>query len=559
MQGILSPALCYFEAPYLLIFNSSVAPLVYYSHLPIFFVTILLAFFIIFKNKNDLASKILFVVFLSFAVWTLLDSIFWASNRSDVIMFVWSVILIVEPLIYVGALYLLYVFIEKKDLAFLYKALLFAIYLPIIIFVPTRYGLSGFDLNTCLGIEGPIALYYTYFVEILMSISIIIYSIYRYKNPVTTNRKELVLISTGIILFLSAFAWGNITGSFTENWQLGQFGLFGMPVFAGFLVYSIVKYKTFNIKLIGAQALVVSLWIALAAMLFVRTIENVRTIISLTLILFLIIGILLIRSVAREVKQREEMAKMAEDVKRAYIIEKRAKEELEKLDKFKDQFLMTTQHNLRTPLTSMMGYSDLLLKGIFGKQNKKTIEVIKKFQVITQGMIKMVNDFLNMAQFQLGKDVVALKPGIEISAILNEIITELEFKAKSKNLYLKLEQPEKLPALSADREKLKAALFNIIDNAIKYTPKGGVDVKVENGASVKIIVSDTGIGIPEKEVKNIFDTMFSRGEEAKKLDTTGSGVGLYLSGQIIKAHNGKVWVESSQKGSIFYIELPIVV
>jgi signal transduction histidine kinase len=341
---------------------------------------------------------------------------------------------------------------------------------------------------------------------------------------------------------------------------IAQYGLFGMPIFLIFLSYMVVKFQTFNIKVVGAQILVAALVFLVFAILFIRKIENVRIVVIFTLAAVGILGYSLVRSVKKEVEQREEIATLAEDVKRAYVIEKRAKEEIERLDKFKDQFLMTTQHNLRTPLTSMMGYSDLLLKGVFGKQNKKTIEVIGKFQTLTQGMIKMVNDFLNMAQFQLGRDVLAFKPGIDLSPILQEIMTELEFKAKTKKIYLKMEKPETLPTINADREKLKAALFNVIDNAVKYTVKGGVSVAVENNAtSIKIVVSDTGIGIPKEEMKNLFDSMFSRGEQAKRLDTVGSGVGLYLSAQIVKAHKGRVWVESGSEGSTFYIELPVTV
>jgi len=248
-----------------------------------------------------------------------------------------------------------------------------------------------------------------------------------------------------------------------------------------------------------------------------------------------------------------------EVTKKAYAVEKKANEELERLDKFKDQFLMTTQHNLRTPLTSMMGYTDLLLKGMFGKQTKKTTEVIQKFQTLTHGMIKMVNDFLDIAQFQLGKSVVTLKPGVEILPMLDEIITELEFKAQSKDVALSFTKPDHQIVISADREKLKAALFNIIDNAIKYTPKGSVTVQIQNHDAVKIVVSDTGIGIPKEKLPTLFETMFERGAEAKKIAATGSGIGLYLSAQIIKAHNGKVWVESEGegKGSVFHVELPL--
>src|SRR3989344_2016818 len=165
-----------------------------------------------------------------------------------------------------------------------------------------------------------------------------------------------------------------------------------------------------------------------------------------------------------------------EVTKKAYALEKQAKKEIEKLDKFKDQFLLTAQHNLRTPLTSMMGYSDLLLNGTFGKQNKKTTEVIKKFEILVQSMIRMVNDFLDMAQFQLGKEVATLRSHVELLPILDEIISELKFKADSRSLSLTLEKPEKVFFIKADREKLKAALFNIVDNAIKYTEKGGVTI-----------------------------------------------------------------------------------
>src|SRR5581483_7083456 len=97
-----------------------------------------------------------------------------------------------------------------------------------------------------------------------------------------------------------------------------------------------------------------------------------------------------------------------EITKKAYAVEKKSKEELENLDKTKNQFILLIQHNLRTPLTSMMGYSDLLISGAFGKQNKKTIDVIKRLQLSTRNLIKMVNDFLDITQFQLGKNVLTL-------------------------------------------------------------------------------------------------------------------------------------------------------
>ncbi|MDP2741503.1 MAG: HAMP domain-containing sensor histidine kinase, partial [bacterium] len=143
-----------------------------------------------------------------------------------------------------------------------------------------------------------------------------------------------------------------------------------------------------------------------------------------------------------------------------------------------------------------------------------------------------------------------------------------------KGIYLKLEKPENPFAISADKEKIKSAIFNVISNAVKYTPKGGVTINIKKAdikqilnsdnqnqntkPAVIIEVKDTGIGIPQDKVKNIFEEQFKRTEQAKKT-AEGSGVGLYLSGQIIKLHKGRAWAESEGegKGSTFYIELPV--
>jgi signal transduction histidine kinase len=256
--------------------------------------------------------------------------------------------------------------------------------------------------------------------------------------------------------------------------------------------------------------------------------------------------------------QTKEITERKKEAEKAYEIEKGARKQLELLDKAKNQFLLTIQHHLRTPLTAMIGYSDLLLNGTYGKQPKKTVEVIKKCQTSTKNLVKMVNEFLDITQFQLGKDVVVLKPGVQIVPIINEIFEELKFETGKKDIYLKLEKPEKLFGIKADREKLKAALYNLIDNAVKYTNEGGVKVKIESNNNIKIIIEDTGIGISKERQENLFNKTFERGEEAKKTFATGRGIGLYIAGQIVSAHNGKVWAESGGegKGSTFYVELP---
>ena len=263
-----------------------------------------------------------------------------------------------------------------------------------------------------------------------------------------------------------------------------------------------------------------------------------------------------------------------EVTKRAYVIEKKAKEDLANLDKTKNQFLLTIQHHLRTPLTAIMGYTDLMLSGAFGKINKKTIEVIKRLQVSTQGLIKMVNDFLDITQFQLGKGTLSLKDGVELLPMLDEIINDIKFEAEKKGIYLKMEKPVDVKGspekvlVKADPSKLKAAITNVFHNAVKYTLKGGVTINIKyqksnikNGENNKvvIVVKDTGIGIPKEKVQTLFDKLFERGELAQKEFIDGSGVGLFVTKKIIQGHNGNVFAKSEGegKGSTFYIELPV--
>src|SRR3989339_559764 len=141
-----------------------------------------------------------------------------------------------------------------------------------------------------------------------------------------------------------------------------------------------------------------------------------------------------------------------------------------------------------------------------------------------------------------------------------EILDKLQFETNKKGVYLKLKKIDNLPKIMADREKLKAAIYNIIDNAIKYTTEGEVSIKVKTDENkITIIIEDTGIGISRENLINMFGKTFERGETAKKTFINGRGIGLFITKQIISAHNGKIWAESpgEDKGSTFYIELPI--
>jgi signal transduction histidine kinase len=172
-------------------------------------------------------------------------------------------------------------------------------------------------------------------------------------------------------------------------------------------------------------------------------------------------------------------------------------------------------------------------------------------------MIKLVNDFLSVSRMETGKTVLKIKE-TSMNELINQVISDLELRAKERNLYVKYDRPATDHIIGIDPGKIKEVLSNLIDNAIHYTEKGGITVSTkENNARTTILVSDTGAGMTPEEIDKIFES-FSRGSAGNELNTQGSGLGLYIAKKFVELHNGKIWAvsEGKDKGSIFYVELP---
>lgn len=242
------------------------------------------------------------------------------------------------------------------------------------------------------------------------------------------------------------------------------------------------------------------------------------------------------------------------------IFKRRERQEEEKLEAAKAQFILSTQHHLRGPLTVVQGYLSLVLDGAYGRINERARTKIKASLEETQKMIKIVDEFFDVVTRQMDNSPLE-KTEIDVPGMLKEITTDLLAYARASDLALELEEGENpIPRIMGDYPALKETFYNIIDNAIKYTKEGGVKIKIsfENG-DVGISVKDTGVGMSDQEIKDIFEKTFTRGKEAWKTNTSGKGIGLYLAAQTVIGHGGKIWVESQGrgKGSTFYVRLPV--
>ncbi len=541
---------CPWEFPHYLLFSSNVPFLLPYSHFVSLTAAILTALFL-YKSSNKLFGKIFSVLAMIFSLWVIIDWHVWATNQSNVVMFLWAVQILIEIIVYLTALYLTYTFIYKKTPPTKIKMIGSLFALPVIFLLPTRFILQGIDIAYCDAVEHVFIKYYSYGIEALIIIIILHILWVSLRSNTEVAMSEKILFGIGIITFLLAFTSGNIIGSITENWEYAQFGLFGMPLFMGIVAFSIMKYNAFKTKTLGAQILVAILILLTSAILFIRTIERVRVITSVTLVLVIILGYILVRSVRREVQQREKIEKLAEDLSKA-------NDRLTELDKMKSEFLSLATHQIRSPLTAIKGYSSMVLEGDFGEISQTVRQPVKTIMTSCQNLIDIVNEFLDISRIEQGR-MAYNKEIFDISDLTKEVAHSLRPNVEKAGLILNTNLSNQRLSVNADKGKIRQIIGNLIDNAIKYTPKGSIEVStLLDHDTAEVMVKDTGIGIDPHEVNKLF-TKFSRTKDAHKTNVTGTGLGLYIAKKMAEAHGGDIVVQSegAGKGATFILKLPI--
>ena len=230
---------------------------------------------------------------------------------------------------------------------------------------------------------------------------------------------------------------------------------------------------------------------------------------------------------------------------------------LKEVDKMKDEFISIASHELRTPITAIRGYMEMLLDGSFGPISDKAKEAMTVTDSAVERLNILVEDLLNVSRIEQGRLEVEMKDN-EVLPVINEVIAELKPLAKEKNLQLHYVGEENLPNLVVDRDRFKQVIINLIGNSIKYTFKGKVDIESEiNNDKLKITISDTGIGMSTKDRERLFSKFYRIQNEHTK-DVGGTGLGLWITNQIVEIMKGEIEVESMEGvGSKFAIQFPI--
>jgi len=503
-----------------------------------FIVSIFLAVLVYLKGRKILANKIFALDAFSVAFWSFGYFIWQISTIESTALF-WSRILMVGA-IFIPIFYLHFI-VAFLNLIKNFKRVLYLGYSLGLFFLLSNFT-SYFVKSVGRELSFPFwpnpGIFFhpfllMFFFFICFGWYLLFKSFRKTQEVIKKQQIKYLLLGTGI---------GFISGS------TNYFLWYGIPVlpYLNILVsiyvllttFAILKYHLFEIRVILTELLVgvIGLLLLVQAM----TAESFTwQILGLGLfVLFCVFGYLLIKSVMLEIQRRQE---------------------IEKIDKAKSEFISIASHQLRTPLTAVKGYISMILEGTYGQLAEKQMRPLENVYQSNERLIRLVNDLLNLSRLDAGK--IEFSPELtSLEEMVSGVVKELRINAEKKGLYMKMEKPTRpLPKIMIDQDKLRQVILNIVDNAIKYTKDGGITFELKKlDEQEEIKVSDTGEGMTEKELNSLFQ-MFSRATAGTQLHAEGAGLGLYVARQFVEMHGGKIWAESpgKGKGSTFIVQLPI--
>ena len=229
------------------------------------------------------------------------------------------------------------------------------------------------------------------------------------------------------------------------------------------------------------------------------------------------------------------------------------------IDKAKTEFVSLASHQLRTPLSTVNWYSEMLLAGDVGELSAEQKTYLEEIYKGNQRMVDLVNTLLDVSRIELGT-FLGESQLTDIIPLTRGVIDEQKNKIDEKKIMHTCTFEKNLPQIQADPKLLRMVIQNLLSNAIKYTPNGGtiaISFSLADASNVVFKISDTGYGIPDNQQDRIFTKLF-RADNVIGKDTEGTGLGLYIAKSIIEQSGGKLWFESKEnKGTTFYALLPI--
>jgi signal transduction histidine kinase len=260
----------------------------------------------------------------------------------------------------------------------------------------------------------------------------------------------------------------------------------------------------------------------------------------------------------------DRMNQMSRDLHKLDENQRVAAQELEKLNaqlrdanKAKSEFLANMSHELRTPMNAILGFVEMLLDDLYGEVPDNLREPLKDVQLNGKHLLNLINDVLDLSKIEAGRMELAIGE-YSVQDVVDAVAAALQSLAMEKGLQFVAGVEPDIPLACGDGMRITQCLMNLAGNALKFTKQGRVDVWVERRQDLlHYRVSDTGIGIPEDQLENVFG-QFRQVDAAITREFGGSGLGLNITKKIVEMHGGRIWVDSELgKGSTFFFEIPL--
>ena len=345
-------------------------------------------------------------------------------------------------------------------------------------------------------------------------------------------------------------------GYFRINW----FGPVSSAIWIFIIAYSILRYRQMNVRTVITEVLAIAMTAIFFINIFIE--EPLGTIGRVFIFLvFLILATYLIRGALRESRQREELktlnstlsekvAEQTAEIRRAFELEKHARRELEKLNETKDQFIMITQHHLRTPVTNIRYEVESMLKGTYGAVAPELRQGLEETNTAVARLMRIADDFLGITTLKAGAQILNTESA-SMQLLLDDVLAEMKPEIEAMRLSIDFPHDrDSWPMVMIDIKQTREVLLIIIENAVRYNEIGGT-IHISNSVvdgMYKMTIENTGIGLAAEETKNVFGKLFYRGDRAKAAHPVGMGIGLSVARSIMRAYHGDITIESKGVG-----------
>jgi signal transduction histidine kinase len=311
--------------------------------------------------------------------------------------------------------------------------------------------------------------------------------------------------------------------------------------------------KELDFRSVAVHLISLTIWVILLGNIVISYENGINLIIPILIfIVSIVVGILLIRSIFYEIQSEKTIRDLVNKLQKN-------NSKLKLLNRQKTEFVSLASHQLRGPMVVIRGYASLLLEGDFGKITKKQQTIIERILRSSEALGFLISDYLEVARIEKGEMEYVIED-VDLTEIISSLSEEFSIIAKSSglNINFSCDLNNEVLIVRGDKAKMRQIFSSLIDNAIKYTKNGSIDVKCsKKDDGILVRIKDTGIGISPERIEEIF-SKFIRTPEAKKMNVVGNGLGLFIAKVMTNAQEGKMWVESDGigKGATFSVWFP---